>query len=388
MNKPRHSTVARGFRNSNLIPNREAEINRNPGINFISEECLVSILLQIKAIVAAPHEQEVVFLSIQSRCDSNCSAAIFPMIFITAFFSLVSWAVGVSTVYQFPKNGSFVDNIALRQNGNLLVSRLDVPQVWAVDPNARNASLVHDFSHDNATITSCFGMAEIDEDVFAVVAGALDIKSFSSTPGSFALWKLDFSNSSNATVSKLLALPEAQALSAVTKHGNLLLIADSPEGAIWRVNLENNQYKKVISDKSMLPAKGGPPMGVNGIQVQDGYLYYASTTQKEFRRVQINKQAEVAGDFELITNGTALDNFDLDSNGTAYMATNMANSIVKISPNGTIDTIAGGAKSKELVGPTSSLLHGKSLYVGTNGGILAPEGSFKEPGKIAVIDLS
>lgn len=361
---------------------------KNPGIHLIPEECLGIMLQQIKAILAATAYVHGVFFSIQSRCDSNHSAVIFVMIFIITFFSLVSWTLAVSTVYQFPKNGSFVDDIALRKNGNLLVSRIDVPQVWAVDPNAKNASLVHDFSHDNTTITSCFGMTEIDEDVFAVVAGALDIKSFSSTPGSFALWKLDFSKGTNATVSKLLALPEAQALSAVTKHGNLLLIADSPEGAIWRVNLETSEYKKVISDKSMLPVEGGPPMGVNGIQVQDGYLYYASTTQEEFRRVRINEQAEATGGFELITNGTALDSFDLDAEGTAYVATNMANSIVKISPDGKIDTIAGGAKSKELVGPTSCLIHGKSLYAGTNGGILAPAGSFKEPGKIAVVELS
>lgn len=310
------------------------------------------------------------------------------MIFFIAFFSLVSWTLAVSTIYQFPQNGSFVDDIAIRQNGNLLVSRIDVPQVWTVDPNTKNASLVHDFSHDNTTLTSCFGMVEIDKDVFAVVAGALDVRAFSSTPGSFGLWKMDFSKGENATVSKLLALPEAKALSAATKHDNLILIADSPEGAIWRVNLETNEYKMVISDDSMLPVKGGPPMGVNGIKVQDDYLYYASTTQEEFRRVRINEKAEAAGDFELITNGTALDNFDLDAEGAAYMATNMENSIVKISPDGKIDTVAGGAKSKDLVGPTSCLLHGKSLYAGTNGGFLAPAGSFKEPGKVVVIDLS
>lgn len=307
---------------------------------------------------------------------------------IIAFFSLVTWTLAVSTIYQFPNNGSFVDNVSLRKNGNLLLTRIDVPQVWSVDPTARTASLVHDFSHDNSTITGCFGMVEIDPDVFVLVAGALDIKNFSSTPGSFALWKLDFSNDTEASVSKFLALPEAQALSAVTKFDNLLLIADSPDGAIWRVDLITKKYKKVISHESMLPAPGAPPMGVNGIQVQHGNLYYASTTRKEFRRVHINKDAEAIGKFETISNGTALDNFDLEVDGTAYMATNGANSIVKISPDGQVNTIAGGAKSKELVGPTSCLIHGKTLYVGTNGGVTAPVDEFKEPAKIVAIELS
>lgn len=328
---------------------------------------------------------------IQRKGVLICSAAVFIMLFFATLFSLVPWTLAVSTVstiYQFPKNGSFVDDIALRQNGHLLVSRLDVPQVWTVDPSAKTASLVHDFSHDNSTLSSCFGMVEIERDVFVVVAGALDVKAFASTPGSYGLWKLDFSKGNNATVSKLLDIPEAQALSAVAKHGNLILIADSPEGAIWRVDLRTNEYKKVISDETMLPAEGGPPMGVNGIKVQHGYLYYASTTRDEFRRVRINYNAEAVGDFELITNGTTVDNFDLDSRGTAYMATNLGNSIVKISPDGTLDTIAGGADSNELVGPASCLLHGKSLYAGTNGGALASAGSFQEPGKVVVIDLS
>lgn len=306
---------------------------------------------------------------------------------IIAFLSLVTWTLAVSTIYQFPNNGSFVDNISLRKNGDLLLTRIDVPQVWSVDPTAKTASLVHDFSHDNSTITSCFGIVEIYRDVFVVVAGSFDIKSFSSTPGSFALWKLDLSNGPEGSVSKFLAIPEAQALGAVTKFDNLLLIADSPEGAIWRVDLATSEYKKVISHESMLPAPDAPPMGVNGLQVQHDYLYYASTTRKEFRRARINTDAEAVGQFEMISNGTALDNFDLDADGTAYMATNGANSIVTISPDGQVDTIAGGAESKELVGPTSCLLHGKTLYVGTNGGVTAPVDGFKEPGKIAAIEL-
>lgn len=104
--------------------------------------------------------------------------------------------------------------------------------------------------------------------------------------------------------------------------------------------------------------------------------------------MQINEQAEAIGEFELITNSTALDNFDLDADGTAYVATNAQNSIVKISPDGKLDTIAGGESSTELVGPSFCLLHGKTLYVGTNGGLIAPVDGFTEPGKIAAVDIS
>src|SRR5699024_10125396 len=121
-----------------------------------------------------------------------------------------------------------------------------------------------------------------------------------------------------------------------------------------------------IVHESMLPAPNAPPMGINGIRVQNGFLYYASTTRKEFRRVAINANGEAIGPFEIIASGTALDNFDLDVDGTAYMATNAENSIAKISPNREVEIIAGGKSSRELPGPTSCVLKGKTLYVGTN----------------------
>lgn len=138
----------------------------------------------------------------------------------------------------------------------------------------------------------------------------------------------------------------------------------------------------------MLPAPNAPPMGVNGIQVFNEYLYYASTTRQDFRRMQINEKAEAIGEFELITNSTALDNFDLDADGTVYVATNVQNSIIKISPDGDLETISRGESSTELVGPSSCLLHGKTLYVETNGDLIASVDGFTEPGKIAAVDIS
>ena len=299
--------------------------------------------------------------------------------------SLFTWTLALSTLYQFPNNGSFVDNIAIRSNGHLLVTRIGVPQIWSVEPTSRTASLVYDFGHDKTTITGCFGIVEVEPDIFVVVAGGIDVKSFSFKHGSFALWMLDFNA---ATVSPLLAVPEAKALSAVTKFGNMLLIADSPEGAVWRVDLQTGEYAKAIVHESMLPAPNAPPMGINGIKVLNGYLYYASSTRQEFRRVRINEHSEAIGSFEMVSNETAPDNFDLDEDGTAYIATNGQNSIVKILPNGKLDTIVGGEKSTELLGPTSCLVHGKTLYVGTNGGVTAPVDGFTEPGKIATIHIS
>lgn len=306
-------------------------------------------------------------------------------------FSLLTWtlAASVSTLYQFSDKGTFIDNLVIRQNGHILLTRIDVPQVWSVDPDTHVGTLVHDFSYDNSTITSCFGIAEVHpgSDIFAVITGSFDSSSFSSIPGSFEVWKLDVSGDETEAL-PLVSIPEAKALSAVIKYGDLLLIADSPDGAIWRVNLRTNEYAKAIVHESMLPAPNAPPMGINGIRVRNGFLYYASTTRQEFWRVAINSNGEATGPFEIIASGIALDNFDLDVDGTAYMATNAENSITKISLDGKVETVAGGKSSRELPGPTSCVLKGKMLYVGTNGGLTDPvDGVFTEQGKIAIIKL-
>jgi hypothetical protein len=82
--------------------------------------------------------------------------------------------VQVETLFQFPKNGSWVDNIALRSDGSLLLTRLDVPEVWSVNTTSGNATLAYSFPN----ATSCFGISEIDSDVFAVVVGNFSTETY------------------------------------------------------------------------------------------------------------------------------------------------------------------------------------------------------------------
>src|ERR1700712_1401027 len=75
--------------------------------------------------------------------------------------------VKVETLFQFPDNGSWIHNLVVRLDGNLLFTRLDAPDVWFLNTTSGNATLAHSFPN----VTSCFGISEIDDDVFAVVVG-------------------------------------------------------------------------------------------------------------------------------------------------------------------------------------------------------------------------
>lgn len=307
--------------------------------------------------------------------------------------------VKVETLFQFPNNGSWVDNIALRPDGSLLLTRLDVPEVWSIDTKSGNATLAHSFPN----ATSCFGISEIDHDVFAVVVGNFSTKTYTPTAGSFSVKKLDFNKiapkdnervSGLALASHIASLPEAQALNGMatfTKKSNLVLIADSPKGAVWKVNTKTGDYAVALNDTTMMPAKGQAlPLGINGLKLVDGYIYYSSTTRMEFCRVKVNEDATPAGDYEVIASGFLPDNIEVAADGTAYIATDPQNSVVRISPYGQISLVAGGQLSTEMPGPTSCRLtpDGKTLYVGTSGGQVAPVlGTFMEPGKVVKIVL-
>jgi hypothetical protein len=306
--------------------------------------------------------------------------------------------VKVETLYQFPENGSWVDNIVLRSNGNLLLTRLDVPEVWSVNTTSGNATLAHSFPN----ATSCFGIAEIEDDVFAVVVGNFSTTTYQPTAGSFSVQKLDFNIDAEedervsqvAAVSHIAALPEAQALNGMTsftKESNLVLIADSPKGAVWKVNTKTGDYEIALNDTTMMPAEGQAlPLGINGLKLVNGYIYYSSTTRMEFCRVKVDENANAVGEFEVIASGFLPDNMDVAPDGTAYIATDPQNSVVRITPYGQISLVAGGQLSTQIPGPTSCRLTSdrKTLYVGTSGGQVAPVlGTFKEPGKVAKITM-
>jgi sugar lactone lactonase YvrE len=189
-------------------------------------------------------------------------------------------------------------------------------------------------------------------------------------------------------------LPEAKALGASTlftsRESWYLLISDSPEGIIWRLDLKTGEYNPALSDDSMSPAPNGPAMGVNGIKVFNRYLYYASVTRKELRRVKLDDTANAIGPYELVMDDIGVDNLDISVQGDMYLAVNTENMVMSITAEGKLVQVAGGKNSTALAGPTCCVLRPgeDELFVGTNGGLFAPvDGWFEEPGKLSAIRI-
>ena len=98
----------------------------------------------------------------------------------------------IQTIYKFP-NETWVENIAVRSSGQLLVTLATTPDVYQIDPFSSptgapsTATLIHSFP--DATSTS--GIVEIQPDIFAVAVGNWSTATFSTTNGSYSVWKLD-----------------------------------------------------------------------------------------------------------------------------------------------------------------------------------------------------
>lgn len=229
------------------------------------------------------------------------------------------------TIYQFANNATWIENIAVRPNGNLLLTLLDPAAelheiVFANSSQAvEEERLVHRF----ATYQGLLGIAETAPDAFALVAG-----NYTADPPSWALWEVDFNTDANASVkvNELVpAVPGAEVLNGLTAvrqssssssspsandDAAILLMSDSTAGTVLRVELSSSPPRIDVAlaadNRTTSPPPGDPAQatGVNGVRYRDGHLYFANTYRELFCRVRVDPEdGEVVGRVEVLAEG-------------------------------------------------------------------------------------
>jgi sugar lactone lactonase YvrE len=184
-------------------------------------------------------------------------------------------------------------------------------------------------------------------------------------------------------------------LTVLNKQDRTVLISDSGAGVVYRVDTHSGSYKVVLTDPLMKPLP--PPaeqLGINGINVRSGVLYWTNTLQTLFARVPIHSDGTAAGPSELITRNGLNDDFTFDFAGTAYIGQNVANTLGIVTAANVSSTLVGNLNSTELVGPTA-VQFGRTesdrsvLYVTTSGGLAVPvNGTYTEGGKVVAVKIS
>ena len=289
-----------------------------------------------------------------------------------------------------------MENIAVRSDGQLLVTLFTSPELYQIDPFQQNPTpqLVAQFPE----ALGILGIAEIEEDVFIISSGNVSFATQTLTPQSFSVWKADLRNQSAVALSKITDIPEAVFLNGVTtveRGSEYVLIADSLGGVIWHVNVKTSAYDVALNDTLTRPTSpsiftGG--FGANGVHTKDGFLYFTNTNLGFFR-VPILDDGKPSGQIETLTNFTPSDDFTFDKKGNIFVARGAVDIIDKVTPAGQVAALAyENADALELIEGNTAVQFGrtecdkKTLYVTTNGGLSGNATSI-QGGLVLAIDL-
>ena len=297
-------------------------------------------------------------------------------------------------VYQFP-NETFLESIAVRSNGQLLVTLAANTSVYLVNTTQVGPpKLVYHFT----TVTSVLGITETSPDIFALVTGNFSL-STGNTPGSYSVWQLNMT-ASPPSVSLITRIPEAGFLNGITPapEANTVLISDAVLGLAWRLNVITGTYSVAVSDPLMaLPKNSTSPAGINGLHVFNSTLYFANYATATFARIGITSNGSSAGSpaqavAYAVPPGAAYDDFAIDTYGNAWVATHQGNAVNLISPRGEQVIVAGHINSTEIAESTDAafgrtLFDRNVLYVVTGGGARVPVNGYEVVGgQIVAID--
>ena len=300
-------------------------------------------------------------------------------------------------VYQFPMP-SWIENLAIRSNGQILVSFSSAPEVFLVDPaDSSKTVLIHKFP----AVTGMAGIIEVEHDKFYVAGGNFDLSTFVNQTGSYKLWEVDMTNfesDGKAVVKQVMDLEKIglpNGLELLSKSEKTILAADCEAGAVFKIDLANETHEMAVQvDEMKNPEKPSIPIAINGLAVHKEYIYWTNTSKALFCRIKIHEDGRAAGDVEIIDQGLVGDDFCFDRGDNAWIAQNPLNTITVAKAKGGLVTVAGRKDRLEIAGATACQFDRRSgnehmLYVVTNGGLGGPvNGSEVEGGKVSVIDTS
>lgn len=307
--------------------------------------------------------------------------------------------------------GTWLENIAVRPNGDLLAT-----QMW---PSAKIYTIRDPSDYENSleelvsipAIQSIYGITEVPSfrsrtEKFIFV-GSNSTGVGVPVPGTFSAWSIELQTShygSKIKAKKISNLDKSgflNGVAAIPHRSDAVLVADSANGLVGRLDLASGKFDtSAFVFPQMAPIKGaGLPIGVNGIQIHDGYLYFDNSYEVVVYRIPITpagypvKGAKPEVFVNLSSGLTFLDDFALDTKGNLYGASNFDNSVVFV--NGATrkwEIVVGGVGEMTVAGSTA-VAFGRGrrdrdvLYVSTGGALAKPVNDTKTEGaKVVAID--
>jgi hypothetical protein len=274
-------------------------------------------------------------------------------------------------IAEFPP-GTFLESIAVSSDGTLFISSHLDGKVLRI--GADGVPVVHAAIAGKAT-----GLALTSAGDLLLTAWDAD--------GSPVIYTI----SPQGVVAVLVTLPDAIFLNGLTPLSeSTYLIADSYRGAIWQLNLTDQSVSVWLehpllarsSEEREFPA-------VNGLKIYGQTLYASNTEKMQLIKIPIQPNGQ-PGEPEAFFSPANLDDFAFDQEGNLYGTTHIYNSVIKITPDRRITTIA---EAEQGMTGSTALAFGTgagdrtSLYVVTNGGLSFPPPSGLESAKVVCLDI-
>lgn len=255
-----------------------------------------------------------------------------------------------------------LENLAVRANGEMLVTRVDKPYLYLVNPQNSTYFLIKDFENKTATL----GIAEYQPDVFAICVGSANAATYMGIPGSWEVVSinltngLDSKNQVNST--PIAAIPDAALLNgAAFRPPSTYYAADSQLGLIWGVDLESGDISVAVPNHELLN-RTTYQLGVNGLRwlPTEQALYFTNSGLGIIGRIPLLPNNTFGPPQRLastLTNITisSWDDIAVRDTGDIFGTTGNGNTINYISADGLQQEIVVGAKdSLSVPGPTSA----------------------------------
>lgn len=236
----------------------------------------------------------------------------------------------VSIISEWP-HGSFVENLAVKHDGRLIVTVYSSNEIYEVDSKLKTA---------NRTLLATLpsgptGIAEVDFNHFYVNVGTI---------GKHNTWSIycisvHHGLVSNATFKHIIDIDKALYLNGLCvlsyEHG-ILLSVDSMLGQIYKIDIRTKQVE-LWYENDLLKKRSHDLLmpGVNGIRRSsaDGYLYLTNTDRATILRLAIDPfDYRPKGQLETIVRNIVCDDFTIDRLGTIYATTHVHNSLMRLTP--------------------------------------------------------
>lgn len=242
--------------------------------------------------------------------------------------------------------GQFPEGVAVAPDGAVYASFSPLGQLIRIAPGQGSHEVVGTIAGLQEGDAGLLGLSiGADGHVYGAVASA--------NADARGVWRFDLTTGASERVpgTEDLAWPNSIAID----NQGTLYVTDSLGGAVWRVSTGGTAEMWMQHD---LLAGTEIPIGANGIAIDDsaGTLFVGVSAQGTVVSIPILDNGS-AGEPTILISFTndqgmvGVDGVALDGSGNIYVAQPMANAVVRVNPDRTVDLFAAGEDG--LDGPTS-----------------------------------